>query len=170
MVADVMGEPYTLNLQPKGAILLNPEAVLATEEADAQQDVIRAIWRTRSMGLSRTEAQCVLPDLEDGVTVAQCNRGLKELAIPASVPIDIPGTVPISGAMVDLEARVHHLLQARNPPPLDIMQPGHASHHWITMGVDGTSRHNTTYVHGVLGLEQQCSRQASWWLAHGSER
>jgi hypothetical protein len=142
----------------------------ADARAKLRTTVHRAIWRCRSMALSRTESAYLLPDLEASITVRDFREGLRELANPASRLVSIPGPVPIDGAIVDLADRVRHMFECRDPPPPPVMQPQANQHHWVTIGVDGTARHNTTYVHCVLGLDVHCGRQGSWWLFRGAEK
>ena len=104
------------------------------------------------------------PDLDASITVRDFRKGLRELATPASRLMSIPGAVHIDGAIVDLADRIRHLFECRDPPRHPVLQPQANEHQWVTIGVDGTSRHNKSYVHCVLGLDVHCGRQASWWL------
>ena len=173
-VSASMAEPYRAHQQPDGVVLLVPVRAERGMDADAEAilrtKVHRAIWRCRSMALSRTESAYLLPDLDASITVRDFRKGLRELATPASRLVSIPGAVPIDGAIVDLADRIRHLFECRDPPPPPVMQPQANEHHWVTIGVDGTSRHNTSYVHCVLGLDVHCGRQASWWLFRGAEK
>ena len=75
---------YRAHVQPNGHILLvlveQPMTADVVGGADRWQRTVRAIWRTRSMGLSRTEARYLVPDLAESITVAQYNAGINDLA------------------------------------------------------------------------------------------
>ena len=120
-VSASMAEPYRAHQQPDGVVLLVPVRAERGMDADAKAilrtKVHRAIWRCRSMALSRTESAYLLPDLDASITVRDFRKGLRELATPASRLVSIPGAGPIDGAIVDLADRIHHLFDCRDPPP-----------------------------------------------------
>ena len=76
----------------------------------------------------------------------------------------------IHGAACYLPDRIGHLYKCRQPPPSDIMQPGDRRLHWLPIAVDGTSRHEASYVHGTLGGTASPNELSSWWLLEGSEK
>ena len=53
--------------------------------------------------------------------------------------------------LAKLPDRIAHLFKCRPPPPSAIMQPGDRQLHWLPIAVDGTSRHEASYVHCTLG-------------------
>ena len=69
-----------------------------------------------------------------------------------------------------LPDRIGHLYKCRPPPPSDIMQPGDRRLHWLPIAVDGTSRHEASYVHCTLGGIASPNQLSSWWLLGGSEK
>ena len=119
-VSASMAEPYRAHQQPDGVVLLVPVRAERGMDADAEAilrtKVHHAIWRCRSMALSRTESAYLLPDLDASITVRDFRKGLRELATPASRLVSIPGAVPIDGAIVDLADRIRHLFECRDPP------------------------------------------------------
>ena len=58
----------------------------------------------------------------------------------------------IHGAACYLRDRIGHFYKCRPPPPSDIMQPGDHRLHWLPIAVDGTSRHEASYVHCTVGV------------------
>ena len=42
--------------------------------------------------------------------------------------------------------------------------------HWLPIAVDGTSRHEASYVHGMLVGTNSASQLSSWWVLWGSEK
>ena len=50
------------------------------------------------------------------------------------------------------------------------MQPGDRQLHWLPIAVDGTSRHEASYVHCTLGGTANPNQLSSWWLLGGSEK
>ena len=75
----------------------------------------------------------------------------------------------IHGAVYYLPARIGHLYKCQPPPPLDIMQLGDRRLHWLPIAVDGTSRHEASYFHCMLGGTAGPNQLSSWWLLGGSE-
>ena len=55
-------------------------------------------------------------------------------------------------------------------PPSDIMQHGDRRLHWLPIAVNGTSRHEASYVHCMLGGTAGPNQLSSWWLLGGSEK
>ena len=96
--------------------------------AERWQRTVRAIWRTRSMGLSRTEARYLVPDLAESITVAEYNVGINDLAQPASRAMrvsdaDDPSAI-IHGAIVHLPDKVAHMFDCRKVAAPALQQPG----------------------------------------------
>ena len=50
------------------------------------------------------------------------------------------------------------------------MQPGDRRLHWLPIAVDGTSRHEASYVHCTLRGTASPNQLSSWWLLGGSEK
>ena len=50
------------------------------------------------------------------------------------------------------------------------VQPGDRRLHWLPIAVDGTSRHEASYVHCTLGGTASPNQLSSWWLLGGSEK
>ena len=73
------------------------------------------------------------------------------------------------GAVCYLPDGIRHLYKCRPPPPLDIMLHGAQRLHWLPIAVDGTSRHEASYVHCTLGATASPNRLSSWWLLWGRE-
>ena len=65
---------------------------------------------------------------------------------------------------------IGHLYKGQPPPPPHIMQPGDRRLHWLPFAVDGTSRHEASYVHCTLGGTASPNQLSSWWLLGGSEK
>ena len=75
----------------------------------------------------------------------------------------------IHGGAFYLPHRIGHLYKCRPPPTSDIMQPGDRRLHWLPIAVDGTSRHEASYVHYTLGGTATPTQLSGWWLIGGSE-
>ena len=50
------------------------------------------------------------------------------------------------------------------------MQAGNRRLHSLPIVVDGTSRHEASYVHCTLGETASRNQLSSWWLLGGSEK
>ena len=96
----------------------------------------------------------------------------EELAAPYTVKFTAykGDDTTIHGAACYLPDRIGHLYKCRPPPPSDIMQPGDRWLHWLPIAVDGTSRHEASYVHCTLGGTASPNQLSSWWLMGGSEK
>ena len=66
--------------------------------------------------------------------------------------------------------RISHLFKCRPPPSSDITQPGDRRLHLLPIAVDGTSRHEASYVHCTLGGTASPDQLSSWRLLGGSEK
>ena len=76
----------------------------------------------------------------------------------------------INGAAGYLPDRIGHVFKCRPPPPSDIMQPGDRRLHWLPIAVDGTSRHEASYVPPSVQWTASPNQLSSWWLLGGSEK
>ena len=131
---------------------------------------VYAAWRFRSLHLSRTEAQYLTLQLAMGVMWPDIYDTLQQLAQPparALEAVDKNGTI-IYGAACPLPTRVRHLYECRPVPPIDIAWT--PQHHWLPIAIDGTNRHEASYVHCTIGGITSPNELASWWLMGGSEQ
>ena len=82
----------------------------------------------------------------------RCTACFGQLALPESrVFAAYTGDdTAIHGAACYLPDRISHPYKCRPPPPSDIMQCGDRQLHWLPIAVDGTSRHEASYVHCTL--------------------
>ena len=126
-------------------------------------------WRIRSLHLSRTEARYLVGSMTYGVVWHQAYGMLRQLALPESRAFTAytGDDTTIHGAACYLPHRIGHLFKCRPPPPSDIMQPGDRWLHWLPIAVDGTSRHEASYVHCTLGGTASPNQLSSWWLLGG---
>ena len=131
-----------------------------------------AVWRIRSLHLSRTESRCVVGSMTYGVVWDQLYGTLQQLALPecrAFIAYTGDDTA-IHGAACYLPDRIGHLYKCRPPAPSDIMQPGDGRLHWLPIAVDGTSRHEASYAHYTLGGTAGANQLSSWWLLGGCKK
>ena len=131
-----------------------------------------AVWRIRSLHLSRTESRYLVGSMTYGVVWDQVYGMLQQLALPESRAFTAytGDDTAINGAACYLPDRIGHLFKCRPPPPSAIMQPGDRRLHWLPIAVDGTSRHEASYVHCTLGGTASPNQLSSWWLLGGSEK
>ena len=131
-----------------------------------------AVWRIRSLHLSRTESRYLVGSMTYGVVWDQVYGMLRQLALPESRAFTAytGDDTAINGAACYLPDRIGHLFKCRPPPPSNIMQPGDRRLHWLPIAVDGTSRHEASYVHCTLGGTASPNQLSSWWLLGGSEK
>ena len=122
-------------------------------EPRMEQRLIMAVWRIRSLHVSRTEARYQVGSMTYGVIWEQVYGMLRKLASPESRAFTAytGDDTAIHGAACYLPDRIGHLYKCQPPPPSDIMQPGDRWLHWLPIAVDGTSRHEASYVHCTLG-------------------
>ena len=107
-----------------------------------------------------------------GVVWDQVYGMLRQLALPESRAFAAytGDDTAIHGAACYLPDRIGHLYKCRPPPPSDIMQPGDRRLHWLPIAVDGTLRHEASYVHCTLGGTAGPNQLSSWWLLGGNEK
>ena len=176
VVTKDLAAPYTVKYLPDtGQIVLTPDRrVVATVQPDPTQEekLIMAVWRIRSLHLSRTESRYLVGNMTYGVVWDQVYGMLRQLALPESRAFTAytGDDTAINGAACYLPDRIGHLFKCRLPPPSDIMQPGDRRLHWLPIAVDGTSRHEASYVHCTLGGTASPNELSSWWLLGGSEK
>ena len=175
VVTKELAVPYTVKyLLDTGQIVLTPEAgvvVTVHLEPTMEERLIMAVWRIRSLHLSRTESRYLVGSMTYGVVWDPVYRMLRQLTLPESRAFTAytGDDTAIHGAACYLPDRIGHLFKCRPPPPSDIMQPGDRRLHWLPIAVDGTSRHEASYVHCTLGGTASPNQLSSWWLLGGSE-
>ena len=154
VVTKELAAPYTVKYLPDpGQIVLTTETrVVATVQPEPTQ-VIMAVWRIRSLHLSRTESRYLVGSMTYSVVWDQVYGMLRQLALPESRAFTAytGDDTAINGAACYLPDRIGHLFKCRPPPPSAIMQPGDRRLPWLPIAVDGTSRHEASYVHCTLG-------------------
>ena len=176
VVTKELAAPYTVKYLPDiGQIVLTPETrvVLAVpREPTMEERLIMAVWRIRSLHPSRTQARYLVGSMMYGVVWEQVYGMLWQLALPESWAFTAytGDDTAIHCAACYLPDRIGHLYKCRPPPPLDIMQPGDQRLHWLPIAVDGTSRHEASYVHCTLGGTASPNQLSSCWLVRGSEK
>ena len=77
--------------------------------------------------------------------------------------------VELYGGVCPLPKRLQHLYGCRPVQPVNVQQPGDARLHCVPTALDGTSRHEASYVHCTLGGTSSPDQLSSWWLLWGSE-
>ena len=168
--------PYTVMYLPDtGQIVLTPETrvvVTVQPKPTMEERLIMAVWRIQSLYISRTESRYLVGSMTYGVVWDQVYNMLEQLALPQSrVFTAYTGDdTAIHGAGCYLPDRIGHLFKCRTPPPSDIMHSGDRRLHWLPIAVDGTSRHEASYVHCTLGGTANPKQLSSWWLLGGSEK
>ena len=176
VVTKELAAPYTVKYLPDtGQIVLTPETrivAIVQPEPTQEERLIMAVWRIRSLPLSRTESRYLLGSMTYGVVWDQVYGMLRQLALPESRAFTAytGDDTAINGAACYLPDRIGHLFKCRPPPPSAIMQPGDRRLHWLPIAVDGTSRHEASYSHCTLGGTASPNQLSSWWLLGGSEK
>ena len=175
-VTKELAAPYVVKYLPNtGQIVLTPETrvVRAVQlEPTTEERLFMAVWWSRSLHLSRTEARYLVGSMTYGVVWEQVHGMLRQLALPESRRFTAytgDGTA-IYGAACYLPDRIGHLYMCRPLPPSDIMQPGDRRLHWLRIAVDGTLRHEASYVHCTLAGTASPNQLSSCWLLGGSEK
>ena len=132
------------------------------------EKTVAAVWRIRSLHLSSTEAQYLTPHLLEGVPWEDVWVTMQQLAKPASQGFvaKTGDDTELYGALCTLLARLQHVWRRRLVEPAHVQQPGNPRMHWMPLAVEGTSRHEASYVHCTL---EGTNQLASWWLLGGSE-
>ena len=131
-----------------------------------------AVWRIRSLHLSRTEARYLVGSMAYTVVWEQVYGMLRKLALWESraFTASTGDDTAIHGAACHLPDRMGHLYKCRPPPPSDIMQPGDRRLHWAPIAVDGTLRHEASYVHCMPGGTSSPNQLSSLWQVGGGEK
>ena len=126
-----------------------------------------AVWRIRSLHLSRTEAPYLVGSMAYVVVWEQVYGMLRQLALPKSRAFTAYTGDDMAnyGAACYLPDRIGHLYKCRAPAPSVIMQPGDRRLHWLPI-----ARHEASHVHSTLGGTASPNQLSSWWLLGGSER
>ena len=117
-----------------------------------------AVRRMRSLQLSTTEARYVVGSMKYGVVWEQVYSTLRELASPESRAFTAytGDDAAICGTACYLPDRIGDLYKCRPFPPSDQRL------HWLPITVDGTSRHEATYVHCTLGGTASPNQLSIW--------
>ena len=176
VVTKELAAPYTVKyLLETGQIVLTPgiRVVMAVQtEPTMEERLIMAVWRIRSLHLSRTESRYLVGSMTYGVVWEQVYGILRQLVLPESGAFTAytGDDTAIHGAACYLPDRIGHPYKCRPPPPSDIMQPGDPRLYWLPIAVDGTSRHEALYVHCTLGGTASPNQLSSWWLLGGREK
>ena len=149
--------PYTVKyLLDTGQIVLTPRTRVTpavSPEPTMEERLIMAVWCIWSLHLSRTEARYVVGSMTYGLVWDQVYAMPLQLALPESRAFAAytGDDTAIHCAACYLPDRIGHLYKCRPPPPSDIMQPEDRRLHWLPTAVDGTSRHEASYVHCTIG-------------------
>ena len=176
VVTNELAAPYTVKYLPdSGQIVLAPETrvvVAVPLEPTMEERLIMAIWWIPSLHLSRTESRYLVGGMAYGMVWDQVYGMLRQLALPESRAFTayMGDDTTIHGAACYLPDYIGHLFKCQPPPPSDIMQPGDRRLHWLPIAVDGTSRHEATYVHYTLGGTASPNQPSSWRLLGGKEK
>ena len=112
-------------------------------EPNMQKRLIMAVWRIRSLHLSRTEARYLVGSMSYGVVWEQVYGMLRKLASPESRVFSAytGEDTAIYGAACQLPNHIGQFYQCQPPPLSNIMHLGDRPVHWLCIAVHGTSRH-----------------------------
>ena len=131
VVSRELAAPYTVKYLPDtGHIVLTLETRVVRPvqpEPGMEEGLIMAVWRIRSLHLSRTEARYLVGTIIYGAVSEQVYGMLGQLALPESRAFTAytGDNTAIYGAACYLPDRIGHWYNCRPPPPpSDIMQPG----------------------------------------------
>ena len=169
VVTKELAAPYTVKYLPEtGQIVLTPKirvVVAVPPEPTMDERLIMAVWRIRSLHLSRTQSRHLGGSMTYAVVWDQVYGILRHLALPEyrAFTAYTGDDTTIHGAACYLPDHFGHLYKCRPPPPSDIMQPGDRRLHWLPIAVDGTSRHEASYIHCTLGATASPNQLSSWW-------
>ena len=134
------------------------------------EKTVAAVWRIRSLHLSRIEAQYPTPHLVEGVPCEDVWVTMQQLAQPASEGFvaKTGDDGELYGAFCPLSAGLQHLYRCQWVEPAHVQQPANPRLHSMPLAVDGTSRHEASHMHCTLGGTSSPEPLASWWLLGGS--
>ena len=176
IVSKELAAPYTVKYLPDtGQIVLTPQTrvvVALQPEPTMEERLSMAVWRIRSLHLCRTQSWYLVGSMTYGVVWDHVYGMLRQLALPESRAFTAytGDDTAIHGAACYPPDRMGHLYKCRPPPPPHIMQPRDRRLHWLLVAVDGTSRHEASYVHCTLASTASPKQLFSWWLVGGSEK
>ena len=176
LVTKELAARYTVKYVPDtGQMVLTPEirVILPVPPGPTMEErLIMAVWRICSLHLCRTKARYLVGSMTYGVVWDRVYGMLRQLALPQSQAFTAytGHDTAIHGAACYLPDRIGHLYECGPPPPSDILQPWYRRLHWLPIAVDGTSRHEASYVHCMLGGTASPDQLSSWWLLGGSEK
>ena len=130
VVTKELAAPYTVKYLPDtGQIVLTPETrvvVTVHPEPTMEERLIMAVWRIRSLHLSRTESRYLLGSMTYGVVWDQVYGMLRQLALPESRAFTAytGDNMAIHGAACYLLDRIGHLFKCRPPHARTSCSPG----------------------------------------------
>ena len=127
------------------------------------EKTVAAVWLIRSLHLSRTEAQYLTPHLVDGVPWEDVRVTMQQVAqpTPEGLVAKTGDDTELYGAFCPLLARLQHLYRCRPVEPAHVQQQGNPRLHWMPLAVDGTLRHEASFVHCTLGGTRSPDQLAS---------
>ena len=117
VVTKDLAAPYTVKYLPDtGQIVLTPErrgVVTVQPEPTMEERLIMAVWRIRSLHLSRTESRYLVGSMTYGVVWDQVYGMLRKLALPESRAFTayMGDNTTIHGAACYLPDRIGHLFK-----------------------------------------------------------
>ena len=126
VVTKELAAPYTVKYLPDTGLTPKTRVVVTVQpEPTMEERLIMAVWRIRSLHLSRTESRYLVGSMTYGVVWDQVYGMLRQLALPESRAFTgyTGDDTAIHGAACYLPDRIGHLFKCRPPPPSDIMQP-----------------------------------------------
>ena len=132
-----------------------------------EDGLVMAVW---GMHISRTEARYLLGSMTYSVVWEQVYGMLRKLASPEprAFTAGKGNNTDIHGAACYVPDCVEHSYKCRPPPPSDIMRFGERWLHWLPIAVDGTPRHEASYVHCTPGGTSSLNQVSGWCLVGGS--
>ena len=144
VVSGELGAEYLVrHLPDTGQIVLTPvdggggSGALPTAPS-MWEKTVAAVWRIRSLHLSRTVARYLTPHLVEGVPWEDVWVTMQQLAQPASEGFvaKTGDETELYGAFCPLPARLQHLYRCRPVEPAHVQQPGNPRLHWMPLAVD----------------------------------
>ena len=157
MVSKEFAAPYTVNYLPNTRQIVRIPETRITRTVDPkpsmEERLVIAVWRIRSLHLSRTEARYLVGQMAYVLVWEQVCGMFRKLASPESRAFTActRDNTTMHGAICYLLDRPEHLYKCQPPPPLDAMQRGDWRLHWLPIALGGTLRHEASYVHYTLG-------------------